>query len=238
MTDWTLHEGDALTILHTLPAASVDAVITDPPYNSGGTTNAARTSQSARDKYVSSDAQHTLPDFDGDTRDQRSYTTWMTLLLTQACRVARTGSPLLVFTDYRQLPATSDALQAAGWTWRGVIPWHKPISRPTKGGFRRSCEYILWASKGPVDAARNPVYLDGLYTSSQPRGSKRQHITQKPDELMAELVKICVPGGTILDPFAGSGSTGVAALRSGRPFVGAELSPQYAEVARTRLEAA
>ncbi|MFF6825033.1 DNA methyltransferase [Streptomyces longwoodensis] len=235
MPVWTLHQGDALTVLPALPDASASATITDPPYNSGGTTNAARTSATARGKYVSGDAQHQLPDFDGDTRDQRSYTTWLALILAECYRITAPAGPLLVFTDFRQLPATSDALQAAGWTWRGIIPWHKPISRPYKGGFNRACEYILWATKGPVDAARNPVYLPGLFSASQPRGGKRIHITQKPDELMAELVKICVPTGTVLDPFTGSAATGVAALTSGRSFIGVEQSPRIADTARKRL---
>ncbi|MCZ7414297.1 DNA-methyltransferase [Streptomyces sp. WMMC897] len=238
MPTWTLHRGDALTTLHTLPTGHVDATITDPPYNSGGMTATQRTSDTARGKYVSGDAQHGLPDFDGDSRDQRGYLAWMTLVLGQCYRITRRAGPLLVFTDWRQLPVTSDALQAAGWTWRGIVPWNKPISRPAKGGFKRSCEYVLWATKGPVDAARNPVYLPGLYTASQPRGRNRLHITQKPDELMDELVRVCVPEGTILDPFAGSGSTGAAALRTGRSFVGIELSERYADTARDRLTAA
>lgn len=232
---WTLHRGDALTVLHTLPTSSVDAVVTDPPYNSGGLTPAARTSDTARGKYVSGDTKHQLADFDGDTRDQRGYLAWMTLVLGQCYRTAREGSPLLLFTDWRQLPVTSDALQAAGWTWRGIVPWHKPIARPAKGGFRRACEYVLWATKGPVDATRNPVYLPGLVTGSQPRGTARRHITQKPDAIMAELIRVCVPGGTVLDPFAGSGSTGVAALRAGRSFVGIELSQHYAAISHERL---
>lgn len=238
MPTWTLHRGDALTLLHNLPSGSVSATITDPPYNSGGMTASQRTSDTARGKYVSGNAQHQLPDFDGDTRDQRGYTVWMTLVLGQCYRITQHGGPLLVFTDFRQLPATSDALQAAGWTWRGIVPWHKPIARPCKGGFKRACEYVLWATKGPVDAARNPIYLPGLFSASQPRGSNRHHITQKPDELMTELVKICVPEGTVLDPFSGSGSTGVAALASGRSFVGIELSEQIATTAGERLAAA
>lgn len=238
MPDWTLTTADALTALTQLAPGSVDATITDPPYNSGGLTAAARTGHSAREKYVSGDAKHDLPDFAGESRDQRGYLAWMTLILTECLRATSTGGPLLLFTDWRQLPINSDALQAAGWTWRGIVPWNKPIARPVIGGFRRSCEYVLWATNGPVDAARNPIYLPGLYTGSQPRGRNRHHITQKPDELMAELVQVCAPGGVVLDPFAGSGSTGVAALRSGRGFVGYELTDRYSQVARKRLAAA
>jgi len=233
---WKLHEGDALTILPTLPAASVDLVLADPPYCSGGRTQSDRTKVTARGKYVSGDAQHQLADFAGDNRDQRGYTAWMSLLLAECLRVSKPGASALVFTDWRQLPATSDALQAGGWLWRGIIAWHKPISRPRMGGFRADCEYILWGSNGPVDATANPVYLPGLYSHSQPRGAKRHHITAKPIELLQELVRVASPGGTVLDPFAGSGSAGVAALLEGRSYLGIELTEHYAEVARRRLE--
>ena len=131
-----VHQGDALAVLATLATDSVDALITDPPYNSGGTSNTARRSQTARGKYVSSNAAHDLEDFGGDNRDQRSYITWLSLVLSQSLRVARPGAHALVFTDWRQLPATSDALQVAGWTWQGTLVWHKPVSRPRKGGFK------------------------------------------------------------------------------------------------------
>lgn len=238
MPTWSLHHGDALAILPTLPTASVDLVLVDPPYNSGGRTQSDRTKDTARGKYVSSDAMHSLADFVGDNRDQRSFTAWLSLLLAEALRLTCPGGSLLVFCDWRQLPATSDALQAGGWLWRGIIPWHKPVSRPRMGGFKAECEYILWASHGPVDATRNPVYLPGLYSASQPRGRARHHITQKPVDLLAELVKVCRPGGTVLDFTAGSGSTGVAALGSGRSFIGVEVSAHYAEIAHQRLEAA
>ncbi len=232
---WTLHQGDALPVLAGLDAESVDAVITDPPYNSGGLQTTSRTGTSARGKYVSSNAQHSLPTFNGDSRDQRGYLAWMSMVLSQCHRITRQSGPLLLFSDWRQLPVNSDALQVAGWTWRGVAVWNKPISRPFRRGFRRSTEYILWATKGPINASANPVFLPGVLTSSQPRGTERHHITQKPVDLMQELVRLCVPGGTVLDPFAGSGSTGVAALREGRAFLGVEIADQYAAIARERL---
>ncbi|MER7500430.1 DNA methyltransferase [Nonomuraea pusilla] len=235
MPSWTIHHGDALAILPTLPTGSIDLLLTDPPYNSGGRTASERTAQTARDKYVSGDAGHALADFAGDTRDQRGYTYWLTLVLGQGLRLARAGSSCLVFCDWRQAPATSDALQAAGWTWRGIIPWRKPISRPVRDGFRRECEYILWGSHGVPVRHDTPIYLPGLVEGSQPRGRGRHHITQKPVEVLRQLVRICPAGAAVLDPFAGSGSTGVAALLEGRSFVGVELSEHYAAVARQRL---
>lgn len=237
-TDHTsLYAGDALALLPDMETGTVDLVLTDPPYNSGGRTMSDRTTRSAVDKYVSSDAQVAthLADFAGDARDQRSYTYWLTLLLGQSLRLSRPGASLLVFSDWRQLPATSDALQAAGWSWRGVITWHKPINRPRQGGFAAACEYVLWGSHGPIDGKRNPVYLPGHFSASQPRGRSRRHITQKPVELLAELVRVAVPGGTVLDPCAGSGSTGVAAVATGRKFIGVEITDHYSRVAASRI---
>ncbi|MEU6604707.1 hypothetical protein ABZ922_06495 [Streptomyces shenzhenensis] len=96
-----------------------------------------------------------------ETRDQHGYTNLLAL----------------VFTDWAQLPATPDALQAAGWTWRGTIPWHEPISRPVRNGFRRECEYVLWGTRGEPYRHAPTVHLPGLLTGSQPRGQTRQHIT-------------------------------------------------------------
>jgi site-specific DNA-methyltransferase (adenine-specific) len=239
MTDVELHRGDALEILPTLAEASVDAVITDPPYNSGGRTASERRGQSAIAKYVSSDSAiaSTFEDFPGDQRDQRGFLAWLSLVLARCLRATKPGGHLLVFSDWRQVPVVSDALQVAGWLWQGTCVWHKPIARPRRGGFKSAAEYILWGTNGPFDSSRE-VYLPGLFSASQPRGRQRRHITQKPVEgLMDELVRICPPGGTVLDPFTGSGSTGVAAVQSGRRFVGIEMSRHYHQVARRRLAA-
>ncbi|WP_165983962.1 site-specific DNA-methyltransferase [Streptomyces sp. YIM 98790] len=238
---FSLHRGDALAVLSTLPEHCVDSVITDPPYNSGGRTAKERTSRTARAKYTSADAGHQLPDFTGENMDQRSYGFWLTQILTEAQRLTKPGGTALLFTDWRQLPVTTDALQAAGWLWRGILTWHKPQSRPQRGRFRQDCEYIVWGSYGDLDPAVNiddegkPVYLPGTFTASQPSGKARRHITQKPVSVMRELVKICPPGGTVLDFCAGSGSTGVAALLEGRDFIGIEKTRVYHEVAEQRL---
>lgn len=240
MPGFQLHRGDALAILPTLTPASVDTVITDPPYNSGGRTSSERRNQSAIDKYVSSDSTvaSTFADFTGDNRDQRGFLAWLSLVLAASLHATIPGGHLLVFSDWRQVPVVSDALQVAGWTWQGTLVWNKPIARPRRGGFKSSAEYILWGTNGKFDNSRE-LYLPGVFSASQPRGRQRRHITQKPvDGLLAELVQICPVGGTVLDPFAGSGSTGVAALQAGRRFVGIELSDHYHHVATERLDAA
>lgn len=238
MPGWTLHHGDALTILPTLAPATADAVITDPPYNSGGRTSTERTTRTARQKYLTGGGRshgRGLGGFSGENRDQRSYLAWLSLVLAQCHRATRPGGAALVFTDWRQLPVTTDALQAAGWTWRGIAVWHKPLARPQKGRPKQDCEFIVWGSNGTMTPGNEPLYLPGLYTGSQPRGTARRHITQKPEPVLRQLVRIAPPGGTVLDPFAGSGTTGAAALAEGRSAVLIEASAHYAGIIRDRL---
>ena len=116
----TLYHGDALGILATLPDAAMDAVLTDPPYSSGGVTLEARQADPAQ-KYQHSGTKRRYPPMLGDAKDQRSWSMWCTLWLGECWRIAREGSPLMVFTDWRQLPALTDAVQAAGWAWRGIV---------------------------------------------------------------------------------------------------------------------
>jgi site-specific DNA-methyltransferase (adenine-specific) len=77
--------------------------------------------------------------------------------------------------------------------------------------------------------------LPGVYSIASPRGDERVHITQKPLLLLRQLIGITGPGATILDPFMGSGTTGVAAVLEGRRFVGIEKAAEMAALARDRI---
>ena len=232
----TLYGGDALAVLASLPDASVDAVITDPPYSSGGMFRGDRANTSVDSKYVQSDGRHDLADFTGDNRDQRAYGYWCTLWLGECLRVTRSGGVCLMFTDWRQLPVTTDAIQAGGWVWRGIVPWAKLSARPQAGRFTHQCEYVVWGSNGPMPIDLKATCLPGFYQVNPPRD--REHLTQKPLSVIRDLVKIAPKGGTVLDPFMGSGTTGVATVIEGRNFIGTELAPRYQQVARERIEGA
>ncbi len=231
-----LHHGEALAFLQTLPDASVDAVITDPPYSSGGFTRGDRL-MDVRSKYINHDVDAVAhASFSGDTRDQRGYWYWVAVWLGECLRIVKPSGAVALFTDWRQLPTTADSLQAGGWVWRGVVPWHKPSARPIRGRFSNSCEYIVWGTRGgrPLDAL-GPVALPGFFSMGTPTGEQREHLTAKPLPLMRELVRIVPNGGVVLDPFMGSGTTGVAAVLEGRDFVGSELTRHYYEVAERRI---
>ncbi|MGV7197650.1 DNA-methyltransferase [Xanthomonas axonopodis] len=226
-----LLQGDALTILPTLEANSFDALITDPPYASGGLTAAAR-ARPPSTKYCR-DGGHA--DFVGDERDQRSHLRWMHLWLSECARVLKDGAPVLLFTDWRQLPLTTDALQIAGFTWRGITVWDKTEGvRPQLGRFRNQAEYIVWGSKGNMPLDRRAPVLPGVIRESV-RKADKHHLTGKPTELMRQLVRICEAGGRVLDPFAGSGTTLIAAQLEGYNWTGVEMTRHYASSAITRL---
>lgn len=231
----TLYHGDALALLAELPTASVDALITDPPYSSGGMVRGDRAGTDTKAKYSGSyGKQPDHADFTGDNRDQRGYAYWCALWLGECLRIVKPGGLALLFTDWRQLPATTDAVQSGGWVWRGIVPWYKPSSRPMPGGFSSSCEYVVWASAGPMERDyQNGTYLPGFFQALPPRD--REHLTQKPLDVMRDLCRVAGDGALVLDPFAGSGTTGVAAVLNGQYFLGVEMSEHYAEVAARRL---
>lgn len=226
-------QGEALATLQTLETASVDALVTDPPYSSGGMTRGDRMA-GVHTKYVQSDSssQHTLQAFGGDNRDQRAYAYWCALWLAECLRVVKPGGSCVVFTDWRQLPSTTDAIQAGGWVWRGVVAWDKTEGVRPRSGFSAQCEYAVWGTAGPLreDYA---VYLPGYIRSKTPR--ERRHITQKPVELMRRLCEIAPPGGVVLDPFMGSGTTLRAAKDVGRDAIGIEMNGDFCQYAEERL---
>ncbi|EPS5556354.1 TPA: DNA methyltransferase [Enterobacter roggenkampii] len=147
----TLYCGDSLEILRILDE-QFDAVVTDPPYSSGGMTRGDRVAKPS-DKYINSTHHH---EFYGDNRDARSWAFWMTQWLSQVNRLVVPGGYAMVFTDWRQLPTLTDVFQAGGFIWRGLVPWDKTLSSraPHTGYFRHQCEYIVWGSM-PGESAGN-----------------------------------------------------------------------------------
>ncbi|WP_299580906.1 site-specific DNA-methyltransferase [uncultured Microbulbifer sp.] len=232
-----LFQGDALAVLEKLQGNSIGAVITDPPYASSGASSLTK-AQAPSQKYQDNDVKNKHPEFMGENRDQRSFAFWASLWVSQCYRLVKTGSPICVFSDWRQLPTTTDYIQAGGFSFNGIIPWDKTESvRPAKGKFRCQAEYIAWGFKGKCYGDRHPVYLKGaLRERVNPK--EKLHMTGKPVAVMEHLVKVVPPGETILDPFMGSGSTGVAAIKFGHPFIGIEASEEYFEIAKKRLRSA
>jgi len=242
----TIYHGEACALLAELPPASVDILMTDPPYSSGGMFRGDR-SGDPLSKYGGR-VRPILPStpnrsveygtFGGDTRDQRSFIQWVSAWSWGALRVTRPGGHAFVFSDWRQLPSATDAVQLGGWSWRGVLVWDKTQAAaiPQRGRFRQHIEFVVWASHGPFELSE-VVAPSAVITVSNVSGAERQHITQKPVEVMQHLLQVVPTQNrlTVLDPFMGSGSTLVAARKMGHNAIGIEVEERYCQIAVERL---
>ena len=225
----TIYHGDCMEILHHL--RGLGAVVTDPPYSSGGAFRGDRM-QSTIVKYVQTGVMAYRPEFAGDNRDQRSFATWCSMWMNAARWACVDGAPILCFTDWRQLPTTTDAIQCGGWTWRNIATWWKPGCRMQKGRFSASAEYIVYGTNGPVsDGMASP---QNVFSSAVE--SEKKHIAEKPLAVMQWAMGVVPESVTILDPFMGSGSTLHAAKLCGLGAVGIDVDERYCEAAAKRLE--
>ena len=224
--------GDCLTILPQLK--NIDALITDPPYSSGGQFRGDRI-QKPSAKYVQTESMKTCRiEFSGDNRDQRAFLLWATMWMQKVFDISNPGSIALVFTDWRQLPTITDAIQCGGWIWRNIVTWWKPGIRMQKGRFSSSAEYIIYASKGiPIEGQRSP---QNVLSYKPVNGVNKFHIAEKPVNLIENIIGVTHKDAIILDPFMGSGTTGIACIKQRRKFVGIEKDEHHLNNAIKRIK--
>lgn len=239
MTAFDLRVGDLRDELPTLADASIDVVICDPPYS-------AHVHRSVR-----SSARRDLPDvaqqecrtrravdlgFDALTSSLRRY------CASEFARLARRW--VVVFSDIESAHLWRLSLHAAGLDYVRTAVWLRIGGAPQFTGDRPSIgvEAITLAHprgrKHWNGGGKAGVYAHPIVANRSGHRFDRVHPAQKPEALMLDLVDdFTDPDDLVLDPFAGSGTTGVAALRRGRRFVGIERMAQHAATARERLEA-
>jgi site-specific DNA-methyltransferase (adenine-specific) len=195
-----------------------------------------RTSTPQR-KYQQTGTQKSYPTFAGDNRDQVGWAFWCQQWLTLARQAAKPGAVFGIFTDWRQLPLLSHCIQASGWLLRGILVWDKTeAARPVYGRFRAQAEYILWGSNGPMAINNGAPTYAGVYREPV-RSHEKYHVTGKPVGLLQHWLQLTPPGAVVLDPFAGSGSTGVAVMRAGgaRRAILVEHERAYCQITWQRL---
>jgi site-specific DNA-methyltransferase (adenine-specific) len=232
--DCTLYCGDALELAGVLP--QIESLIIDPPYSSGGMVRGDRM-QSTAMKYINTDSKFTVrDDFSGDNRDQRAFLAWATMVFSALHRNAVPGATVIAFTDWRQLPTMTDAVQCGGWVWRNLVTWWKPGVRMQRGRFSSSAEYAVYGSHGPItEGEKSP---QNVLSFAPVGGDDKQHIAEKPVELLKALIGVTPAGACVTDAFMGSGTTGVACVEMGRPFVGVELDRRMFDIACERISRA
>lgn len=227
----TLYLADALNVLQTADHIGAHCLIADPPYCSGGFTESAK--RQAKGQGLRSETLAEGIWFGGDNMTTGGLQ-WMLRSIAVAFKshALNAQATASFFADWRMVPALAQAIEAAGLRFQSMPIWDKGAAG-LGTGFRSQHECILHFS------IETPAYFSASYGNvlRAPRmPADRDHPTEKPIGLMAKMIEVqCPVGGIVLDPFMGSGSTGVAAVRSGRKFVGVEHDPVHFATACRRI---
>lgn len=240
---------DCIEAMRALPAASVDMIFADPPYNLQLGGDLARPDGSHVDAVTDDwDKFDSLSAYDAFTR------AW----LAEARRVLKPNGTIWVIGSYHNIFRVGATLQDLGFWMLNDIVWRKANPMPNFRGrrFTNAHETLIWAARGEHSKytfhyealkggnddlqMRSDWYLPlctGDERLKDDNGAK-VHPTQKPEALLARvLLSASNPGDVILDPFFGTGTTGAVAKALGRRFIGLERDPVYAKAARERIAA-
>jgi len=216
----TFYVGDSREVAG-LSKGSTYAIVTDPPYSSGGFQEAGRAPGSI--------GTTTGVTIEGDNLSTRGYLR----LIGAALRPLRGANDLFWFCDWRQWSNVSDHIEDNGWRVRAMLVWAKPS--PGLGmPWRNQHELICYGRRGPLSRNGNTRAIGNVLLAD--RTGNRHHPTEKPVDLLRQLIRN-TSAETIVDPFAGSGSTAIAAELEGRRWVCVDLLECFAEVAEERLRA-
>lgn len=229
--DATLYLGDALIVLMTVEPIGAAALVADPPYCSGGFTESAK--RQAKGQGLRSETLRDITWFGGDNMTTAGLC-WLlrSIAVEFKFHASSKGSTLSFFVDWRMIPSIVPAIEAAGLRYQAQPSWNKGAAGLGTGFRSQKEEVIHFAIEVPDYHSFS--YGNVLNVGRMP--AERDHPTEKPLELMTQIVEVVSPrGGVILDPFMGSGSTGVAAIRAGRKFVGIEHDPVHFETACRRI---
>lgn len=237
--DATLYLGDCREILPSVGV--VDHAITDPPYereaHDPGRRLNGRTRELANRRMREIDASPLA--FAAMTEELREFV---------CAHVARsTRGWVLAFCQAEAVSVWRDTMERNGCSWRRAMVWIKPDSAPQLSGDRPAMGYesiaAAWAGKGRSrwnGGGKRGVFTWGKHDPGMGHGgAANEHQTRKPIGLMDELVSLfTMPREVVLDPFMGSGTTGVACARLGRRFIGIEREGTYFDAACRRIEEA
>ncbi len=211
-----------------LAAAALDLVLSDPPYSSGARRDAERTARGASMLRGVDDAEW----FSHDTMTTWGFSWFIRSILVELRPALAGGSHLYLFSDWRQDPTVRAIMESSGYRVNNVLTWDKEAFG-LGATWRNQEERIVF---GSLDVAA-PMLDKGCGTIIRCPAiheSKRVHPTEKPIPLLERIIR-AVPGQRLIDPFAGSCSTLVAAKQHGRKAIGIELDPKYCAIGRDRL---
>ena len=246
-----LYLGDVIEVLSKLPEESIDLIFADPPYN---LSNDGFTCHAGKRVSVNKGAWDKSR---GIEEDFQFHYNWI-----EACkRVLKPNGTLWISGTYHSIYACGFALQKQGWHLINDICWYKPNASPNLSCrmFTASHETLLWAKKNKkakhtfnYDLMKNGNWngdfikklnkqMRSVWAINTPKNGEKKygkHPTQKPETLLERIILASSnEGDIVLDPFCGSGTTGVVAIRHKRKFVGIDSENKYLdELAIPRLK--
>ena len=237
MPEIRLYNEDCIVAMKKVEDESISLIVTDPPYNLGKFMKNRYTNLSKmRDNFFGSAGW-----------DDMEFDEWeksMDAFFKAAAKVMRKGGTMIVFMAIIKVETIIKLAEQHGFYYKTTGIWHKtnPMPRNMNLHFVNSTEaWIYFTYKTRTGTFNNSGVLihDFIETSVTPNGERRygKHPTQKPESLMQHFVEILSNKNEwVLDPFMGSGTTGVVAKRTGRNFIGVELNKDYFKIAKTRIE--
>jgi site-specific DNA-methyltransferase (adenine-specific) len=248
--DFVLYLADSIELLNTLPENSIDMIFADPPYmlsNGGFTVHAGKMVSVNKGDWDKSKG------FDADYAFHKR---WL-----EACyRVLKPHGTIWVSGTYHSIYQCGHAIQSIGFHVLNDITWFKPNASPNLSCrfFTASHETILWARKHkkakhtfnyelmkngewPEDFIKKPnLQMRSVWAVNPPKKEEKKftkHPTQKPLSLLERIVLASTnKGDIVLDPFTGSSTTGIAAKKHGRKFIGIDTEKKYLNLSQKRFE--
>lgn len=234
--------GNCIELLDNIKENSIDMVLIDPPYSSGGMFSGDR-KKSTKEKYTDDDynGASRFENFSGDNMDMLALQNFLTLIFIKIRNTMKEGKGIFCFIDWRNITAVINSIQMAGFIYRGILVWNKGNSRNIQNRFRNDCEFVVWGTNGPDDGGnyKEIRFISGnCFSVSSVQSKDKNHQTEKPVELLKKILVYSRENDTVLDCFCGSGSTAVACVETGRKFVCMEQSFSYFENSCKRIEKA
>lgn len=225
---YSIKQTDMLQELQKIPENSIDCLVTDPPYKlvpGGASTKTEKRPSGIINRNVNVNARTgNLFDFNNITFD-----TW----LPEVYRVLKPNTHAYIFISGRRLNELTNAALKVGFVWQNLLAWRKQNVTPNRYYMNR-CEFILMLRKGgakPINNMGSTTCLEFL----NPTGNKT-HPTEKPVDLLKHLILNSTnKGETVLDPFMGTGNTGIACIDTGRNFIGYEIDKKFFLIAEEKL---
>jgi site-specific DNA-methyltransferase (adenine-specific) len=249
-TDFKLYQANCLDILAEMDENSVDMAFADPPYllsNGGFSVHAGRRVSVDKGDWDKSN---------GLKKDFEFHRTWIAAIK----RVLKPSGTLWISGTYHSIYQCGFAMQVAGFHILNDIAWFKPNATPNLSCrfFTASHETLIWARKDkkakhifnydlmkngtwPEDALKKPgLQMRSVWSMGTPKPDEKihgKHPTQKPEDLLKRIILASTnKNDLIIDPFTGSSTTGIAAYKLDRKFIGIDIEQKYLDISIKRYE--